>query len=496
MNIQSHPKSDAEIAENQNKRIPLCVDLDDTLIRTDILWESVIQLWRHPLVAGRALLALLSGGKADFKGTLAEAIDIDPATLPYRDSVLEFVNEQRAVGRDVILATATHRRWAQPVATHLGVFTTVFATEGRTNLSSTLKRDALESAYGKRGFDYIGDHRKDLPIFSAARQALLVNPSQSLLRQASTSGNVSKVFSDTGSNLMAIARALRLHQWTKNALLAVPLLSAHLVLSPSAWIGFVIAFLGFGLVASSTYLVNDLVDLQSDRMHPQKRFRPLASGSLSIRSGLLLAFASGLTGFILSFLLLPIGFGAYLVVYVAITLAYSFYLKRRLLIDAMTLAVLYTLRILAGGAAVGLVVSEWLLMFSLFMFLSLAFLKRIVELKSAGSDSPIAGRGYSTVDVETVRVIGVSSGLISVLVLALYISSPAVSLLYRSPQILWLICPLLIYWIARIWFLAARNEVDYDPVVFALFDWRSYVVGAGGLLIMLLAKIGPVGIHW
>ena len=382
------------------------------------------------------------------------------------------------------------------IADHLGLFARVFATEGAINLSGANKRAALESAYGRHGFDYVGDNRKDLAIFSVAREALLVSPSRSLLEKATALGNVSRVFSENRSIMRIIAQALRLHQWAKNILLAVPLLAAHLVLNLEAWISVTIAFFGFSLVASTTYLVNDLVDLRSDRLHPQKRFRPFASGRLPIPTGLILAIALGLLGFMLSIVFLPLGFVQYLVAYAVLTLGYSFALKRQLIVDVLTLAVLYTLRILAGGVAIGVVVSEWLLMFSVFVFFSLAFLKRFTELKGSDGSGQLSGRGYFPDDLETMRVVGVCSGLLSALILSLYISSAAVSQLYRSPPMLWLLCPLLVYWVARIWFLAARGEVHHDPVVFALLDWRSYVVGACGLAIILLAKIGPTEIHW
>jgi 4-hydroxybenzoate polyprenyltransferase/phosphoserine phosphatase len=486
----------SDAATRDEPPVPLVVDLDGTLIRTDVLWESVVQLWRRPGVAVRALLALLLRGKAGFKTVLAGEITIDPATLPYREDVLEFVRSQHEIGRDVILATATHRIMAQRVADHLGMFCRVFATEDGVNLSGDHKRAALESSYGRRGFDYVGDDQKDLTILSAARKALLVDPSQSLLKRASAAGNVLRVFSENRSAVEIIARALRLPQWAKNVLLAVPLLTAHMVSNLEAWISVGIAFLGFSLVASATYLVNDLVDLQSDRIHAQKRFRPLASGRLAIRTALILAVALGSLGFVLSIVFLPSAFLAYLIAYTVLTLAYSFDLKRRLLVDALALAALYTLRILAGGAAIGVVVSEWLLMFALFIFISLAFLKRAVELQASEAGGRLSGRSYSPVDLETIRVIGMSSGLCSVLVLSLYINSPAVSQLYRSPQILWLMCPLLIYWISRMWFLAARGQVTQDPVVFTLLDWRSYIVGACSLLIVSFATLGPAGMRW
>jgi 4-hydroxybenzoate polyprenyltransferase/phosphoserine phosphatase len=478
-----------------HSQIPLCVDLDDTLICTDALWESVIQLWRRPILGIRAAYALLSRGKAGMKDLLAENMDLDPSTLPYRESVLTYLRQQQSEDRELVLATATHSRWAQRIADHLGLFSRVFATDDRSNLSSTRKRDALVSAYGEKGFDYIGDHRKDLPIFAAARESLLVNPSPSLLARASAAGNVTRVFAEDGLSAKVVAKALRLHQWSKNILLAVPLLSAHLVLNPGAWFSIAVAFVGFGLVASATYLFNDLLDLGADRLHAKKRFRPLASGRMKISTGVALAVLTASCGFGITCLLLPPQFLFYLLVYVALTLAYSINLKRRLLVDVLALALLYTLRILAGGAAIGVPVSEWLLMFSLFIFLSLAFLKRAIELQSSGSNEKITGRGYSSVDLDTVRSIGTSSGLVSVMVLSLYINSEAVTALYRAPKMLWLLCPLLIYWISRIWFLAARGEVHHDPVVFALLDWRSYVVGACGVIILSLATVGMPTLH-
>lgn len=485
-----HKPTGAGAGDAEKEPVPLCVDLDETLIRTDVLWESVIRLWSNPLLALGAVAALVLRGKAGFKSKLAAEIPIDPATLPYREDVLEYVRSQHAAGREVVLATATHRIVAQRIADHLKLFSRVFATDGATNLSGARKSAALESAFGRRGYDYVGDGRKDLPVFAAAREALLVDPSRSLLAKASAKGNVARVFAETRSTARVLARALRFHQWAKNVLLVVPLLSAHLVFDARALASVAIAFLAFGLVASATYLVNDLVDLNADRLHAQKRFRPLASGRLAIQSAILLAAGFGLLGFVLAAKFLSSGFVVCLTSYVALTLAYSFDLKRRLLVDVLALAALYSLRILAGGEAVGVVVSEWLMMFSFFFFLSLALLKRFIELQGTEGGVRIPGRGYATEDIETIRSGGVSSGLVSVLVLALYINHPAVSDMYRSAGVLWLVCPLMVYWLLRIWFLAARGEVHHDPVVFALSDSRSYAVGGCVLLAALVAKVG------
>jgi 4-hydroxybenzoate polyprenyltransferase/phosphoserine phosphatase len=475
--------------------VPLCVDLDGTLIRTDVLWEMVVQLWRRPLLALQALAALFTRGKAALKSVLVAQLPIDPAALPYREDVLAYAAAEHASGREVALATATHREVAERIAQHLGIFTRVFATEPGINLSGARKRDVLEAAYGRGSFDYIGDSVKDIPILGAAHGILLVDPPALLLRKAEAGGNLVRVFSGPRLSVKVVAKAMRLHQWAKNALLALPVLAAHIMFNLQAWVSVGVAFLAFGLVASSTYLLNDLVDLPSDRKHAKKRSRPLASGVMPIPTGIVLAAGSGVLGVVLSAAFLPTKFMGYLVVYIVLTLAYSFSLKRRLMLDVLALAVLYTLRILAGGAATATFVSEWLLMFSLFIFLSLAFLKRAIELQGESGDKRIAGRGYMPVDLETIRIMGASSGLMSVLVLAMYISSPAVTQFYRAPQVLWFICPLLIYWISRMWFLAARDEVHHDPVVFALVDKRSYVLLACALVILVVATVGTSGMR-
>jgi len=472
--------------------IPLCVDLDGTLILSDVLWESIIQLWSHPLAGFRAAWALRKG-KAAMKEVLAEAIPIDPAALPYREDLLSYLKEQFAAGRQIILVTATHQSIAHRVADHLGIFAGVKATEDRLNLGGKNKRDLLVAAYGEKGFDYIGDHNKDLAIFASSRLALLADPSNSLKEKTAEVAKVDKVFEHPRNWLKIILRALRVHQWAKNALLGVPLITAHMVFNLGAWINLILAFICFSLLASATYMVNDLHDLPLDRKHKKKRFRPLASGDLPIPLGLALGTVLVLISFTLTVAFLPKLFLVFLVVYTLLTLAYSFDLKRRLIVDALTLAILYTLRIIAGAAAIDVSLTEWLLMFSLFLFVSLALLKRYIELDSL-NEGKIPGRGYMPSDIEVILSIGPTSGLMSVLVLALYINSPAVSTLYKTPQALWLVCPFLIYWITRIWFLAKRGWVDHDPIVFALMDIRSYIVAGFVSIILLLASIDLRGL--
>jgi 4-hydroxybenzoate polyprenyltransferase/phosphoserine phosphatase len=467
---------------------PLCVDLDGTLILSDVLWESIIQLWNKPATALRAVWALRHG-KAAMKSVLAEDVAIDPAALPYREDLLVYLRSQYEAGRQLILVTATHRIVAERVAGYLGIFGGVMATEGRLNLGGERKKEALVAAYGVGGFDYIGDHAKDLAIFSVARLSLLADPSDGLREKAARVGKVDLVFQRKRRWGKVILRTLRVHQYAKNALLGVPLVTAHLVLNAGAWLNLILAFLCFSMLASATYIVNDLHDLALDRKHKQKRFRPLASGDLSIPFGISLAFILTCLSFGLTMALLPRLFLVFLLIYTALTLAYSFDLKRRLIVDALALAMLYTLRIIAGAAAISVVLSEWLLMFSLFLFVSLALLKRAIELDGITDGKRIPGRGYFPSDADIIRSIGPTSGLLSVLVFTLYINSPAVTKLYSTPQMLWLLCPLLIYWITRIWFLANRGQVNHDPIVFALLDTRSYIVAGIAGVILFLASI-------
>lgn len=473
------PRVGSASASDRNAR-PLCVDLDGTLIAGDCLWEGVVRLaFRHPLRLVGACLRLPSG-KAAFKAAVAAGDDLDPAGLPYRREVIEWLGQERASGRRLVLATAADRQVADAVAAHLGLFDEVLCSDGAVNLGSQAKRDALVRRFGKGGFDYAGDHgRKDLPVFEASGGGVLVAAPDGLAERLAARGiPVLRRFSGEGFGPQVLLKALRVHQWVKNLLIFVPLLTAHLLFDLSAWSTSALAFLAFSLLASGTYLVNDLHDLQNDRRHPSKHRRPLASGRLPIPGGIALAAGLIAAGISIGALLLPVAFLGVLLGYLGLTLAYSFFLKSRLLVDVVGLALLYTIRIVAGAMAIGVALSPWLLMFSLFVFTSLAFLKRYVELRRTepSEDGLIAGRGYSPQDAAIIRSVGPASGLLSVLVLGLYVQSPQVETLYRTPELLWLLVPLMVYWVTRIWFLAERGIVDDDPVEFAVKDWRTQVV--------------------
>lgn len=460
---------------------PLVVDLDGTLLRSDLLLETGMAFVRHRPLKALRLFKWLVKGKATLKANLARAVDIDVTVLPYDPAVLDLVNSARNSGRKVVLATASHISLAERIAEHLGIFDQVLASDEKVNLSSHRKRDLLVEHFGVKGFDYVGNSSDDLSVWEVSRDAYVVNPERGVERRAQAIGNVKEVMLSNVAGAKDWRKALRLHQWMKNILIFVPLLAAHQLGNYLLiWQG-VMAFLFFGLCASSVYLLNDLLDLADDRHHGTKRFRPFASGRLSIGSGIMV-FPLLLTGaFASAALFLPWAFVATLVAYYILTFAYSLWLKRQMAVDVIALAALYTLRIIAGAAAFGLELTFWILAFSMFMFLSLALVKRYAELGEArrkGLTHKTRGRGYYPGDLEMISSLGASSGYLAVMVLALYIHDQATTSLYAHPQIIWLACPLLLFWVTRVWMLTHRGQMHDDPVVFAIRDRISLMVGA------------------
>lgn len=460
---------------------PLVIDLDGTLIKSDLLIETGLLFVRDN--PGRVLAPLfwLMRGKAALKQELAHATEIDVSVLPYDPDVLALIELERGRGRNVVLATASHRKLAEQVANHLGLFDRVIATEGRVNNAADAKRDLLLELFGDGGFDYVGNSADDLPIWRVAREAYVVNAGRSVENRAKRHGNVAQIFRSDDSRWRAWLKALRVHQWPKNLLVFIPLLSAHRYAELPLLADALLAFLSFSLCASSVYLFNDLLDLRDDRHHELKRSRPLASGRLSIQSGLLATPALLIAAFALAAWQLPIAFLAGLSAYFVLTVAYSFVLKRRMVIDVITLAALYTMRIIAGGLALGIALSFWLLAFSMFLFLSLALVKRYAELfrvRGDGGRQQARGRGYYADDLGMLASLGGASGYIAVLVLALYINDNDTTGLYTHPEIIWLACPLLLTWISRVWMLAHRGLMNEDPVIFALRDRISLAIAA------------------
>lgn len=465
---------------------PLCVDLDGTLLRSDILYESLLALLaRNPLYLFLIPFWLL-GGKAAVKRQLASRVALPAETLPYDERVLEIL--QRTTQRPRVLCTASDLILVQPIADHLGVFDEVIASDGKTNLSGNNKAAALVARFGERGFDYMGNGRVDLDVWAHAGGAIVVNNGTSLARDAARHTEVLGHLPARNGGLLTWIKALRIYQWLKNLLVLVPLLTAHRFLDPDAVLDAGIAFLAFGLCASGVYLLNDLLDLTPDRMHSRKRKRPFAAGTLPLLHGLLVAPLLTLLGFALALACSP-AFAAVLLCYYIMTLAYSLKLKRIVMIDVVLLAALYTVRIVGGTVAIGSELSFWLLAFSMFVFFSLAMLKRYTELAAALADGKdlALGRGYSVADLPLVQSLGTAAGYIGVLVFALYINSPESMELYRNPKLLWLLCPILLYWISRMWIVSHRGGMHDDPIVYAATDRGSQIVIGLCVLVVLVA---------
>ncbi|MDX1547198.1 MAG: UbiA family prenyltransferase [Rhodothermales bacterium] len=470
---------------------PLVVDLDGTLLTTDTLWESCLLLLRRRPLDLLRFPAWLRHGKAHFKRRIAERVVPEPDALPYNQEVLTFVQQAQAAGRPVVLATAADRRVAEPIAEHLGGFAHVVASDGATNVRGAAKLAAVQAIpAAAAGFDYIGDAPADQVLWEAAEGGYLVAPTLRLERRARERAHIEGVFAGTRSSAVSTwARALRLHQWVKNLLIGVPLLVGHRFGEVDLLLAVLLAFVAFGLCASGVYVLNDLVDLEADRRHARKRWRPFAQGSLPIQHGVAAIPLLVLSGLGLAFGLLPATFGGILLLYLAITTAYSFYLKRVLLVDVVVLAGLYAIRLFAGGVVAGIALSPWLLAFSIFIFFSLALMKRYAELVLMQRErtAEARGRGYRADDGDLLRSLGTASGLVAVLVLALYINSDQVVSMYSRPELLWLVGPPLLYWISRMWMVAHRGGMHDDPIVYTIKDRVSYLVGGTIVLVIALS---------
>lgn len=468
--------------------VPLCVDLDGTLLKTDLLYESLLAFWkREPSRFLMPFLWFLRGGKVHLKMKLAEASGLDVRVLPIHQEFVEYLRMENARGRQVYLATAAARDLAEQVAAHLNVFSGVFASQPGVNLSGSAKAEELVRRFGRGAFDYAGNSKKDLFVWRAARRAVLVNTSEGFASRTAAAVRVDRVF-PVKRRLKSYLRCMRVHQWAKNVLVFAPLVAAHQLHNLPLVAAAVLAFFAFSFAASSTYLVNDLLDLESDRKHSTKRRRPFAAGDVPVQDGFVLAPLLFLSGVGLGFLVSP-AFVLILLLYAATTLAYSLYLKRLVLVDVMVLAGFYTVRMVAGGVALGIALSFWMLAFTMFLFLSLALSKRYAELHNLQTlgIKKTDGRGYSSQDIESLRAMGLPAGYAAVLVLALYVNSAEVVPLYPSPRALWIICTMALYWISWIWMKASRGELNEDPLVFALTDRTSYVVGAVSAAALILA---------
>lgn len=480
----------------------LCVDLDGTLVKSDTLVDSTLALARyHP----KLLLQIpgwLLKGKAALKRHITSAVLLDVAHLPYNRELLQFLEQQHSTGRPIYLATAADSALAERVAGHLGLFDGILASDGQLNLAGPHKLEAFRQAFGDN-FSYIGNALPDLPLLESCQEPMVANPTPAL-RAALSKARITPVrtFTEKVSPIKSWLKAIRIHQWAKNVLIFLPVLLAH-ELDPGLIAASVLAFLSFGLCASATYIVNDLLDLEADRQHPRKRRRPFASGDLSAVSGIWVVIAFLVASVAIAVavphvlarispalaLRRPYHFLTWLVIYAFTTLAYSLQLKRMVLVDVIVLSGLYTIRILAGSAATGVEASAWLGSFSIFFFLSLAFVKRFAELENLRErGGAIAkGRGYNITDVEQLRTFGSASGYVSVAVFSLYLSNLDAAHLYTHTKRLWLLIPVMLLWISRLWMMASRGQLDEDPVVYAITDRRSLLLGVVVVAIILSA---------
>ena len=479
---------------NSGTALPLCIDLDGTLTHTDLSVESLLMAVRNAPWIVFLLPAWLLHGKAYLKDRLSDYADLDVSVLPYHAEVIALVRQARTERRQTVLVTGSHHKYAEDVGRHLGLFDEIMATHADCNLTGTTKARALNERFGEHGFEYIANGAVDLPVWQLAGASVTVNAPRDVTNKVRLLGRPHSDIPGSPTSARAWLKAIRIHQWSKNALLFVPLITAHQIIDPAAILAVLVAFLCVGLCASATYIVNDLFDLESDRHHARKKNRPFAAGVLSAKSGiiagtLLLASGLGLA------LLLPLAFQLALWTYIVSTLLYSFRLKKIAGLDVLILAGLYTLRVIAGAFAAGIVLSFWLLAFSMFVFLCLALVKRVaelIELLKRGSNNPsieIRGREYSTQDIPILQTMGAASGYLAVLVLALYINSPEVRELYRSPEILWLIVPLLLLWVTRLWIVTTRGHMDEDPIFFAIKDPETWITAVMTGLILVAATV-------
>ena len=473
---------------------PLVVDLDGTLTPADTLAEAVVKLVKLSPSNLVRLALVLPKGKAAFKRFVAAHSTLAPATLPYREPLLDYLRSERERGRRLILATASHKTTAEGVSAHLGIFDEVIATD-TTNLKGKNKLDAIRNTVGE-DFVYAGDSAADLPIWESAKAAILVSVSNTTSEAVRRVRPVEAEFSRDPVQLPTWAKALRIHQWVKNLLIFVPVLTAFSFLEVGKLVDSAVAFLAFSLAASANYVVNDLWDLDSDRIHPRKRRRPLASAEVSVINALVVSASCLIVGLVLAGML-STQFLLVLALYLVVTSSYSWVLKQYVLIDVIVLSLLYTLRIIAGSVAIDVPTSTWLLAFSVFLFLSLALVKRcseLVALEKAG-DAATSGRDYRVADLTVLWPLGVGAAMSAVVVFGLFVSSPETAARYGTPLALWLVALGLTYWLSRLWLKTGRGEMHDDPVVYAIKDRGSRVVVFFMAATMIAAhyfEIGPI----
>lgn len=467
---------------------PLVVDLDGTLIRNDLLHDSLLFIAiRRPSKLG-GLIKKIVKGKSSFKDQVARIYVPRPEHVVFNSEVLELIRESKLRGTKVFLVSASTQTAVTSISENLGIFDDAMGSRD-TNLKGQAKADFLISRFGKKAFDYVGNSKSDLPVWAAAAEGYIVSKSKRLQTKA---GQVNQKSHILNSNVtkMPLLRELRVHQWVKNLLVFVPLLTAYKVSDLELVKQGILAFLSFSLLASAIYVINDLADINSDREHEKKRTRPVAAAIISVPSAVLLAIALISAG-LFAAISVNLEFVAVAVTYLLLTSAYSFFLKQVAVLDCVVLAILYSLRIVAGGLATGISLTYWLLTFSGFLFFSLAWMKRYAEVSKSTSQYNVPGRSYAKGDMPFIFALGMGSALLSILVFVLYIENGLSNSVYEQPELPWLAVLALTFWLGRIWLVSFRGLMHEDPIAFALKDRVSLFCG---LLVFASLAVAHLGI--
>jgi 4-hydroxybenzoate polyprenyltransferase len=474
-------------ASEIDNNIPICVDLDGTLLYGDTLLDSfALAMHSWPILI--RIPGWILQGKAALKDRLADNIKLNPEILPYNNTLIEFLRDQKELGKRLILVTAAHETIGHAINQYLCLFDDVIGSTEIRNLRGKEKARILIENFGYKQFCYIGNDRTDLQIWNVAESGIVVNATKKVIYKANKATKITKIILKKSSFNRALLKELRLYQWIKNLLVFVPIITANALYDLHAWFYAAVVFSAFCATASGTYVLNDLLDLEADRAHPIKRNRPFASGILSIQTGMVLFPSLFLLGLLLASIANVLLFVLF---YALINIAYSIKLKEFPIIDLFILASVYTIRLYAGGVTTGHNVSLWLLAFSCFLFFALAIIKRVADLITSkrlngGQDHR---RGYNIKDIVILQSMGICSSFVSSLVLALYVQSEAAASLYHSPRILWAIVPLILFWQCRLWLSASRGYIKEDPILYAAKDWVSLLIGISLAIILILAKV-------
>lgn len=471
-------------AKTLNTELPLVVDVDGTFIKTDMLFEGFWKaLGQAPLKTLRATWRHFSD-RAVLKSKIAQIAGIRVDLLPVNKAVADLVDQARTEGREVIFASAADQGQIDALAACHGISGDHLATQGHINLKGQAKADALVARFGKGGFAYAGDAAADLPVWLVSGQAIVVGRQPKAEAQVRSAGIEIVSLPKTWSR-RSLARGLRPHQWVKNVLLLLPMIAAH-QFGATAIVSVIFGTMSFCAAASSIYLVNDMFDLEADRQHATKRFRPIASGNVRIRDAMAVSVLLGLFALALGVVLGP-AFFAVVSLYMLVSLIYSLKLKQIKWLDIFTLASLFTLRVLAGAVATHVFASLWLLAFVFPAFLALGGVKRLTELTLARSDGRVPGRGYTPADRAALLYLAIAATVLSSAVFFAYTLGSSAAGLYEDLLVLRLAGVPFAIWQARMVYLGWHGKQDYDPLVFAMKDAKGLFLMAVTLAMVLFA---------